>query len=256
MSISATYHSLAESDAPVRLIAFHHAGGSASSFMPVAKELPHGCEGFLFELAGRFGESGSAPAADFHAAYERFLPDFLRLVDRPTVVIGHSLGALFAHNLVAALPSDRTDLVKTVVASAAKGPVVAAGEAAMPAAPFLVRSASSVMEDLRTFGGTDPEFLEDPDFVEGAVSQLGHDLHLADTYALPPGSPSRIPHLVWYGRDDLTLAETDRLAWSESCAQPPDHEGFPGGHFYLFERPEPVVRLRKLIGRIAAEGFR
>nr|AHB38504.1 EpnB [Streptomyces hygroscopicus] len=251
-----TYHSIPGADAPVRLIAFHHAGGSASSFLPVLKELPDDCGGFLFELGGRFGESESAPAADFHSAYERFLPDFLRLVDRPTVVIGHSLGALFAHNLVAALPPDRAALVKTLVVSASKGPVVAAGEASMPAAPFLVRSASSVMEDLRTFGGTAPEFLEDPEFAEAAVSQLGHDLHLADTYILPPGPPSRVPYLVWYGLDDFTLAEADRLAWSESCAQQPDHEGFPGGHFYLFDRPEPAVRLRELTDRLAAEGFR
>ncbi|MFJ2559410.1 thioesterase II family protein [Streptomyces sp. NPDC101062] len=256
MSMSVSYHGLPGADAPVRLIAFHHAGGSASSFLPVVKELPDGCGGFLFELGGRFGETGSAPAADFRAAHERFLPDFLQLVDRPALVIGHSLGALFAHNLVAALPPERAALVRTLVVSASKGPAVAAEEAPMPAAPFLVRSASSVMEDLRTFGGTDPEFLEDPDFAQAAVGQLGHDLHLADTYTLPPGPPSAVPHLVWYGQDDVTLAEADRLAWSGACARPPEHEGFPGGHFYLFERPEPAARLRELTGALTAEGFR
>ncbi|MGW2475140.1 thioesterase II family protein [Streptomyces sp. NPDC001665] len=242
-----SYYRTGARDAPVRILAFHHGGGSALSFLPLSRRLGEECEAFLFELGGRSGDADEPPAAHFSEACERFTQDALEVVDRPTVVLGHSLGALFAHNVAAQLPEPRRKHLHTVIVSASRSAASTAETAPMPERPFLVRDESSLLEDLRTFGGVEAEFLDDPDFLEPAIALLGRDLHLADTYVAPPGGRTSVPHQVWYGTDDATLPAPERARWDESCAGAPEHRGFPGGHFYLYERPEPVTALAGLV---------
>ncbi|MFD5076496.1 thioesterase II family protein [Streptomyces sp. NPDC058371] len=246
-----SYYREGERDAPVRLLAFHHGGGSALSFLPLARRLPAGCEAFLFELNGRSGETDQRPAAHFSEACARFVEDATEVVDRPTIVLGHSLGALFAHNVAGLLPPAQHNFLHTVIVSASRSAVSTAETAPMPKRPFTVRSEDSLLNDLRTFGGIQPELLDDPDFVEIAVDLLGHDLHLADTYVPLPDGPTAIPHQVWYGTDDSTVSPQELARWDESCTAPPLHRGFPGGHFYLYERSEPETALGELVAAAA-----
>ncbi|KOV67887.1 thioesterase II family protein [Streptomyces sp. MMG1121] len=218
----------------------------------MARGLPDVCETFVFELTGRAGDGGRAPAADYAEAFARFSVDATDVVDRPVVVIGHSLGALFAHNIASLLPGDQRELVHTVIVSASRSAVSTAATAPMPDRPFLARSRESLLADLHAFGGVQPEMLEDADFVDAAVTLMGHDLHLADTYTRPPSGPSPVPHQVWYGRQDATLPEEERMRWDESCLAPAVHRGFSGGHFYLYERSEPGAALGELVTAAAA----
>lgn len=252
MTVENSYLRMGERNAPVRLLAFHHGGGSALSFLSIARDLPATCESFLFELTGRTGVIGESPAADFSEAYARFAADAEEIVDRPVLVIGHSLGALFAHNVACLLPEEQRRLVHTVIVSASRSAATTAGTAPMPESPFVVRSPESLLDELRTFGGVQPELLNDADFVDTAVTLLGHDLHLADTYTLPQPGPTDVPHQVWYGTDDATLQEEERVRWDESLLTPPVHRGFPGDHFYLYTRPEPGAALGELVTEAAS----
>ncbi|MGP3999339.1 thioesterase II family protein [Streptomyces sp. 8N706] len=247
-----SYLRLEKPDATTRLLAFHHAGGSALSFLPLARSLPADCEPCLFELSGRQGSGNAYHAADFTEACERFLPDVRELVDRPTVFIGHSLGALFAHNLACALPEEQRSWVRTVIVSASRSPAATAAAARMPQAPFTVRTHETLLEDLRLFGGVSDELLEDPDFREVAVTLLGYDLHLADTYVEPRQPAQGVPYQVWYGTEDDSLPERDRTSWDAGCARPPVHRGFGGGHFYLYERPEPTGALVEVVEGVSS----
>ncbi|MEW2117015.1 alpha/beta fold hydrolase [Streptomyces sp. NPDC005474] len=246
-----SYLKVGSADSGVRLIAFHHAAGSAASLLPVAKAMPDDCEAYLFELEGRFGdgpdEHEPASVSDFQAAADRFRKDFIPLLDRPTLIVGHSLGALFAHNLLASLPAERLSHVLAFVASACKGPAAVAAASIMPPAPFTHRTRQMVMNDLRKFGGMPDEIFSDPELVEIAVTLLGRDLHLADTYALPDAPPVNAPYLVWYGADDATLSEADLTSWADASALPAEYRRFPGGHFFLFQQREPIAQLRKIL---------
>ncbi|MEU6125563.1 thioesterase domain-containing protein [Streptomyces sp. NPDC047123] len=238
--------------APVRLLAFHHAGGSAAAYLPFVQSLRPGHEALLFELPGRDEGEAGLRARDFEDAVRRLTADFRSAVDRPCVVFAHSMGALFAHRLVGELPADQRGLVRTVVVSAARSPRSAAGLATRPAAPFVARTRASVLADLRRFGGCPPEFFDEPQIVEHFVDVLGHDLHLADTYRTADGCFDGVPFEVWHGTEDDTLTPDDLRGWSDCGPADVTVRGFPGGHFYLSEGRAAGLALQELLDAAAA----
>nr|AKA59442.1 thioesterase [uncultured bacterium AR_412] len=230
-------------DATLRVLVFHHAGGSAMSYVPLAQRLPDGCEPFLFDLPGRGIRASEPPAADFDTAIDQLLPVVAAAADRPTVLVGHSLGALLAHSFAARLPPSR---VKAVVVSAFPSPEDTALAASHPAEPFQVRTRSQLLSELRDRGGCPPEVFDDPELLDLTITLMGHDLHLADTYR-PPQAGNHADYHVWYGRDDehVTLEELNR--WASATSGPLDVREFRGGHFYLLQGEQAGNALRELV---------
>lgn len=235
-------------DAPLRVLMFHHAGGSAMSFLPLARRLPPECEPVLFELPGRGLRQTEPPAKDFARAVDRLLPEVAAMVDRPTLVVGHSLGALIAHSVVAGLPRPEREHVRAVVVSAFPSPPDAARAATQPAEPFQVRDRDGLLAELRIWGGCAPEVFEDADLLDFAITLMGHDLHLADTYRPPCGDVDiAADYHVWFGRDDDHLVRDELRGWATVTRRPPSVREFRGGHFYLTEGDQAAAALGGLV---------
>ncbi|GIH26482.1 pyoverdine synthetase thioesterase component [Acrocarpospora phusangensis] len=228
----------------LRVLMFHHAGGSGLSYLSLAGRLPGWCDARLFELSGRGMREDEPFAPDYTAAVAGLLPHVVEALDRPAVLFGHSLGGLIAHSVACALPPSALDLLATVVVSSAYSPMEAAGMARHPGAPFQVRTRNQLLAELRGRGGCPPETLRDPDFVSYALRVLGHDLHLADTYV--PASGAVADFQVWYGGEDPYLTAEQARDWVGAVARPPLLRAFPGGHFYLTQRPEAGQALAEL----------
>ncbi|WP_216216091.1 thioesterase II family protein [Amycolatopsis aidingensis] len=234
--------------ARLRVLLLHHAGGSAMSLLPLAKRLQADCEPVLLELPGRGLRSAEPPAPDFAAALEVLLPEVTAAVDRPTLILGHSLGALIAHSLAVGLPERERERVRAVVVSAFPAPAVAARVATHPAEPFRVRTREQLLVELQDRGGCPPEVFEDQDTLEHAVTLMGQDLHLADTYRPPPaGAGNAAAYHVWFGRDDPHLAPEELQEWAAATGLPPIIREFPGEHFYLLRSEQAGQALRALV---------
>ncbi len=231
--------------AAVRVLLFHHAGGSAMSLLPLARSLPEDCEPVLFELGGRGTRVTEGFAQDFDEAVGFLKPSVAQLIDRPVVFLGHSLGALIAHSLACGLDEPQRDLLRAVVVSSIHSPRDAAAEATRPARPFVVRTRDDIRGELEERGGCPPEVFEDDELVEHAITLLGHDLHLYDTYQAPPRSLGDVPLHVWYGRDDRFLDGDAMARWSGD-----DVRTFRGGHFYLLQQKEPQRALDELLQEV------
>jgi surfactin synthase thioesterase subunit len=247
VSLDGKFLAVASADPALRVIFFHHAGGSAVSFLPLAQSLPPWSGSILLELGGRGIRDHEPYAEDFTAALADLLPAVEEVVDRPSVIFGHSLGGLLAHNIAAALPIEQQRLIRAVVVSGAYSPTEAAEAARYPAAPFLVRTEEQVIDTLRSRGGCPPAMLEDPEFVEHAVAVLGHDLHLADTYRQPETPAIGVDYHVWYGRNDPDLTRSQAELWEKSISTIAKICGFRGGHFFPLENADVIAALREII---------
>ncbi|WP_030617586.1 thioesterase II family protein [Streptomyces sclerotialus] len=241
------------SDPAVRVLALHHAGGSAAAFLPLLPHLPAECELVLLELPNRAARPGLSPD-DFEDALRGLAAQAHPLVDRPTVVLGHSLGALFAHSVTASLPAHRQRLVHALILSASPfAPQDGIPPHRRPPAPFAHRTEAQLTEDLRLFGGSPDALFADPARLADAVRLLGLDMHLTDTY---PGGPAvPVPHHLWHGLEDPTHVPGVLSRSADSAASVgagAEVRAFPGGHFFLFSGQEPAAEL----GRIAAAAAR
>jgi surfactin synthase thioesterase subunit len=235
---------LGAADAPHRVVFLHYAGGSAMSLLPLARSLPNSSAVGLMELNDR-----ARPAHSFAEAVDRLRPDFESLLDRPTTVFGHSMGALLAHAHVAGLPRECRRQVRDVVLSGSRSPVTTSRIATGPPAPLTTRSRADLIRDLGRYGACPPEVLADPHMLDLAVTALGQDLHLIDTYpgvsagpAADGGPDGGAEYHVWYGADDNEASVHEARMWAADLPRSPRLRGFPGGHFYLLEHPEEASR--------------
>ncbi|PAZ12879.1 hypothetical protein CLM62_27450 [Streptomyces sp. SA15] len=235
---------LGSADALHRVVLLHYAGGSAASLLPLARHMPDTCGVVLLEL----NDPGD-PAHTFTEAVTRLRPEFEELLDRPTVVFGHSMGALLAHALVEALPDHRRRLVSDVVLSGSRSPTTTSRLATFPPTAFTARSRTGLRDDMIRYGGCPPELFADTELLERAVTALGHDMQLIDTYSGPVrrgGRHDATEYHIWYGETDDEASADEAWLWADDVPRPPHRRGFPGGHFYLLEHTEAGQALRRL----------
>lgn len=239
---------LGAADAPHRVVLLHYAGGSAASLLPLARHLPETCGVVLLELNDR-----SDPARTFTEAVTLLQPEFEALLDRPTIVFGHSMGALLAHALVEALPDRCRRLVSGVVLSGSRSPTTRSRLATFPPTAFTARSRAALRDDMVRYGGCPPELFADTELVDLAVTALGHDMQLIDTYSAPVrrgGQHDATEYHIWYGEDDDEANAHEARLWADDVPRPPHRRGYPGGHFYLLEHTEAGQELRRLAAGI------
>ncbi|MGW7062628.1 thioesterase II family protein [Streptomyces sp. NPDC054904] len=210
----------------------HHAGGSAVSFLPLRSFLPDHWRLLALELPGRGAASAVPAPADVAETVSLLLPALIEQLAGPYALFGHSMGALIAYELAREL--ERLGV-----------PPVLLGVSASPA-PHL-RTVREELRDLRTredlagflrdLGGTPPQAFEEPELMEYLTRVLRLDLDLLKNYTADPSGILGIPLAVYYGESD-PLAGHDLVSpWSEYSSEPTRFHSWPGGHFYLFDRP-------------------
>ncbi|MEV0382609.1 alpha/beta fold hydrolase [Nonomuraea sp. NPDC050643] len=224
---------LRRDDAQVRLLMFHHAGGSSASYYRLASQMPLWCEPCLFELPGRGIRSGESYAPDYMTAAGSAVAAVASMADRPTVLFGHSLGALLAHTVARDVPGPARKMIRSVVFSACPSPGWVAGRARHPSGPFLLWPAEALDAELRRRGGCPEEVFEHADLLRYAHTVLGQDMHLVDTYRAPSGGLAGSDHRLWLARDDLSLPPDTPQGWTGDLGFAPVTRWFEGGHFYL-----------------------
>ncbi|MCS5516151.1 alpha/beta fold hydrolase [Pseudomonas qingdaonensis] len=88
---------LADAEAPVSLLCFHCAGGSAQSFFAWKQAAAGVCELYAVELPGRSRRLREPFAHSVTEVAAAFAEQCQALPDKPLVLFGHSLGALLAY---------------------------------------------------------------------------------------------------------------------------------------------------------------
>ena len=228
----------------MRVIGFHHAGGSAVSLLPLMRSAPADVEVRLVDLPGRGLRSRTPRAETFGAAAADLLSVTAGWFDRPTILFGHSLGAALADATAGALPAAAAAHLRLVILSAGGRPV-----AARPGRPD--RSEEDLRGELAAHGGTPPEVFETPALLRGVLGMLGDDMRLVDTYpgrGTAGGRP--VPYEVWYGRDDATVGRLTAAQWQDVLSAPARVRDFPGGHFQALAPAGPAAAV--LAGLLAA----
>lgn len=175
---------------------------------------------------GREGRVGEVAADEVNELAARACVHLLRTLSAPYALVGHSMGALVAIELAAALVRAGAPTPRLLV---------------LVAPPFAPTDQDwtqvddvALVERLVSLGGTAPEVLRSPELVGLVAAAVRHDVGAVRRY--------RAPHRVAAERVVVLVGANDPLAnpqqafdWAARCVPAPEVRVLEGGHFLLDE---------------------
>jgi pyochelin biosynthetic protein PchC len=234
------YHD-AESGA-VRLLCFPHAGGSASFFFPLARQLSPHAETFAVQYPGRQDRRTERPAASIAELADGVVAALADQDDGragPLVLFGHSLGAVVAFEVARRLERGPLAGPAALIVSGRRAP------SRQTAETLHLHDDSGVLTQLHRLGGTEVEVLADEDLLRTILPAVRADYRAlaayAEAVAEEAAGPVACPIVAMAGVDDPVAPVDDALAWSQFTTGGFESEVFPGGHFYLSAHKERVA---------------
>lgn len=229
------FHKPSRADAPV-LVVFPHAGGGASSYRELSGLLSAHFDVRIMQYPGRqdrMREPAATALPELAAeAVEAFVSDDA-FAGRPTVVFGHSMGAIVAFEF-ARLLQDGGRAPARLVVSASTAP---SSVALLPKHPD---SDEELMAHLSGLQGTGGAVMNSDAVMRMALPALRADYRAFDAYSSTADARLSIPIQVLGGADDPIIRPHQLHSWS-AHADAVDVTVVDGGHFYLTENPAAVV---------------
>lgn len=235
--------------APVQIFCFTHAGGSPRHYLQWQSALGDGARLLAVVPPGRAQRSAEGPVTCVKEYADGAAQAIAAAADRPTVLLGHSLGALIAFEVARRLRNapQVTDLVASGCAAPCRLP-----------SPRVVAAARldgrEFAEAVGFFGGLPPEVVEAEELHDLLLPALRADFRLVADYRYRAEEPLAIRVHLANGSEDPHVRGEALRGWSDECRAAPIRHEMPGGHFYFEPDPEALIGL--LRGVAAQAGLR
>lgn len=226
-----------------RLVCFPHAGGAASSFVPLARTLTPGVEVLAAQYPGRQDRSREPCVTDLGELADALTAAVRQRPGGWTVLFGHSMGAILAFEVARRLAGGPGMAPAAVVVSGRQAPSCRHG-----GEPW---DDDDLERELRRLGGTDASVLADDQMREMALQVLRADAQAVASYRPDPDATIGCPLTAFTGDADPTTSVADARAWQRHTTGGFELRVFPGDHFYLRGR---LAEVAGALGAIAAGG--
>ncbi|MBL1097954.1 thioesterase II family protein [Streptomyces coffeae] len=233
-------------NAPVRLVCFPHAGGSASFYFPVSAALENDCDVATLQYPGRQDRRTEPNLDDIGVLADRIAPVVAPLFDRPVVFFGHSMGAIIAFEVTRRLQG-RRHTPAMLFASGRRAPSTHRVEIVHQ------RDDDGIVAELKSMSGTDAQVLGDEELLRMVLPAIRSDYRAIETYG-PVDATVDCPVTALVGDDDPKTTVREADAWRAHTTAAFNIQVFRGGHFYLSPRAAEVIAVIReaLRGAVAA----
>ncbi|MEV5320346.1 alpha/beta fold hydrolase [Streptomyces sp. NPDC052687] len=225
-------------DARARVLFFPHAGGAASFYAPFAQRFPEGYDVAAVQYPGRQERWGEPFVTTVEGLADRLVPSLRRWAAKPVplVLVGHSMGASVAFESMLRLGHDRLTAHCRLVVSGRAAPSVT-----QEAQTF--DSDQDLLDHLARLGGTDAAILSSPDLMDLVLPAVRNDYRAVTSYRPAPDAVVETPVLCLTGDRDPQVTAEEAGAWKRHTTAGFRLKMLPGGHFFLSDHPDTVVRL-------------
>ncbi|MFF3856157.1 thioesterase II family protein [Micromonospora sp. NPDC002575] len=223
--------------APVRLLCLPHAGGSASYFHPLARLLDARVDVLAVQYPGRQDRRLEPCIDDIRALADAAFEALRPVLDRPVALFGHSMGATLGFELARRIEATDDANPVRLFASGRRAPMTQGGE--------LVHRFDDdrLLSELASLSGTDVRVLGDEEMMRSVLPAIRADYKAAESYRLTEEVRLRCPITALAGDADPKASLDDVRAWQRHTTAEFDLRVYPGGHFFLAEHSQAIVRL-------------
>jgi surfactin synthase thioesterase subunit len=222
--------------AQARLLCLHHAGGATTMFAPWARAIDPRIELCAFALPGRGGRIREAPAYGLRGITERLAAAWQEISDRPVAIFGHSFGVLLTYELLASFDGELPAALRHVFISSFSPP-------GTPVKPGAGDTDEQLIVRVLEY---DPDFhtiASNPDLLALVLPAIRADFRLVDNWMPGPLKPLTTPLSVFGGERDPRVSPESLAGWSAYAGSSFSLRLFGGGHFYLRERGDELVKI-------------
>lgn len=227
--------------AALQLVTFPHAGGGAGAYRDWASRLPEGIEVLAVQYPGREDRLADDAVTDIDDLVAAISDDLSRIIDRPYLVFGHSMGSAIAFEAIRALRERGFTEPERLIVSGRRAPDrFLGGEIHKAGAPAL-------KAEVQRLGGTPREIFEHPEMAEIVLRVLGDDYRLIENHHPQKGKPLGCPITVVLAAQDPELSREHAADW-HALAVGGDLVELPGDHFYLVEHRDAL--LAEIVARV------
>ncbi|MEV6976840.1 alpha/beta fold hydrolase [Kitasatospora sp. NPDC093806] len=220
-----------------RLVCFPHAGGSAPFFRPVSARLAGRTDVVAVQYPGRQDRRLEPCVEDVHELADRLHEVLREQTDLPLTLFGHSMGASVAFEVARRLERDGHRLDRVFV-SGRRAPSRPGHDEQVH-----LRDDDGIVAEMKELSGTDPSVFASEEILRMVLPALRADYRAAETYRAEPGASLASPITALTGDADPRTPVDDAGAWRDHTSGDFRLEVFPGGHFFLTERPADVLNV-------------
>jgi surfactin synthase thioesterase subunit len=210
-------------------------------------------------LPGHDGRLNMPPATDLKLLANSLRKELsLHALDRPFVLLGHSMGGLLAFEIARSLRRHHHTLPRLVVVTACRPPHTIVVKEPLHKLPD-----AELIDVLQSrYGGIPAVVRENAELQKLLLPVLRADMEMIETYEYVQEPPLDVPLLVLGGADDPAISASDLQGWERHTMRECDVRMIPGGHFFLFSGTgaaaspvmgrvdEPTPALRMILARL------
>ncbi|MBF8780482.1 thioesterase [Pseudomonas fulva] len=222
----------------LNLLCLPYSGASAMVYRRWRRKLPAWLRVVPVELPGRGARLGEPLQTDMHGLARQLADEQRRATQAPYAVLGHSLGALVAFELVHALRALGCPAPVALFACGTAAPTRREGydtrDWRQP------KSDAELIAELRALQGTPEEVLANAELMSLTLPVLRADFLLCGRYQYRQRPPLQCPLHVLSGEADKA-SEEQLLAWRQESLGDFSLAMFPGGHFFIHEQEDRVL---------------
>jgi medium-chain acyl-[acyl-carrier-protein] hydrolase len=212
-----------------RLFCVPFAGGGPAAYRLWASDLPADVEVVAVPLPGRNPAGRAAVPDSMDEIVATLLPEVEAATDLPFALFGHSLGALVAFELTAALERSAASSPSHLFVSGRTSPTqVFTGTSVHALADDAFLDALSTR-----FGGVPDAIRAEPELLALLLPALRADIRTFETYSPLTAHKVRCPVHVYGGAADRHPRPADLSTWQDVAERDVSVRVFPGDHFYL-----------------------
>jgi medium-chain acyl-[acyl-carrier-protein] hydrolase len=222
--------------ATLRLFCFPYAGGAASAFRGWAEALPEDVEVCAVQPPGRERRLVERAFVRMEPLVEALATALEPLLDRPFLLLGHSLGAKMAYELTRELMRRGAPLPRHLIASGSRAPHMPSDDPPVHRLPD-----DELVRELHRLGGTPAAVLASEELMSLLLPLLRADFELNETYRPGLEAPLPVPLSAYGGTEDPECPPETIAGWSAHTAAPFRQRMVPGGHFFLHERRDDLL---------------
>ncbi|MDH6703282.1 pyochelin biosynthetic protein PchC [Streptomyces sp. MAA16] len=158
-----------------------------------------------------------------------------RLLDKPLVFFGHSMGASVAYEVALRIEENEERPPQEIFVSGRSGP-----GSAMKGRRLADADDAELIADVTSLGGTQAPAFEDPELRELVLPAIRADYRLIERYQASSSAVSA-PIIAYFGDADADVDQDSVEAWASVTRSSFARRSFPGGHFYLADHVQALI---------------